>query len=432
MLPQNSCKRARLELPDVGNDGPSQNDLPEDPPVVCSVRSGRPIRLPQYLRIEDYVPHGNMSLDHVPPREPTPPEHEDCYASPTIEETSVADPQPHPLQTSVNKLGVFRRYTHRLSWYPKNDKRLDLVCDLLSTDTPPPPVNREAIHKIMHSTSATFTPFTNFSTALYMAAYFSGFDTKSEAHTTSLAKMMQHPKFQWVELDTFNTHTENICLDKYLKHGTEPFQMENGWQEATVHICLPVEGKLFASEEAAPMLPIHGLYHCQIVNIVRTVCASTATVSFHFTPFTMHWTPDTDKPHKHKQVYADAYMSDSMIQAQTEVDDLPRVEGNTKDCIVLGLMLALDSAQLTSFGSASVWPIYLMFANQPKQERVRLSCHTVHHLAYVLSVSVLIGCPLCLNDGYCSSVETSPADIKRLLRRIRRQAPPLKPTASVS
>jgi hypothetical protein len=45
-----------------------------------------------------------------------------------------------------------------------------------------------------------------------------------------------------------------------------------------------------------------------------------------------------------------------------------------------------DSAQLTSFGSASVWPVYLMFANQSKQERMKPSCHMVHHLAYVPSV----------------------------------------------
>jgi hypothetical protein len=78
-----------------------------------------------------------------------------------------------------------------------------------------------------------------------------------------------------------------------------------------------------------------------------------------------------------------------MIQAQTEVDNLPWVEGDTKEHIMLGLMLASDSAQLTSFRSASVWPIYMMFANQPKQERVRPLCHVVHHLAYMPSVSDL-------------------------------------------
>ena len=76
-----------------------------------------------------------------------------------------------------------------------------------------------------------------------------------------------------------------------------------------------------------------------------------------------------------------------MIQTQTEIDSLPRQEGDTRECIALGIMLALDSTQLTNFGLASVWPVYLMFANQPKKDRVKPSCHTVHHLAYVPSVS---------------------------------------------
>jgi hypothetical protein len=47
MFTQNSCKHAHLNPPDVGNDGPSHSDLPEDTcPVVRSARSGRPIHLP--------------------------------------------------------------------------------------------------------------------------------------------------------------------------------------------------------------------------------------------------------------------------------------------------------------------------------------------------------------------------------------------------
>ena len=89
-----------------------------------------------------------MAICHwltYPPHAPTPPKHEDHYSSPTIEET--VDVQPHPLQTVVNKLGVFRRYTHLLSWNPKTNKRLNLIHDLLSVDTVLP-VNIEAIHKI--------------------------------------------------------------------------------------------------------------------------------------------------------------------------------------------------------------------------------------------------------------------------------------------
>ena len=102
----------------------------------------------------------------------------------------------------------------------------------------------------------------------------------------------------------------------------------------------------------------------------------------------MHWCPDPLNPEKNERIYGDTYMSEVMIKAQLEVDNLPRLEGDTMERVVLGLMLASDCAQLTNFGSASVWPIYLMFANQPKDERGRPSYHAVHHLAYAPSVSL--------------------------------------------
>ena len=98
------------------------------------------------------------------------------------------------------------------------------------------------------------------------------------------------------------------------------------------------------------------------------VCKSKAVETFHFTPYTMHWCPDPLDPDKHKQVYADTYNADVMIQTQTEIDNLPQQEGDTREHIALGIMLASDSTQLTIFGSASVWPVYLMFANQPKKD----------------------------------------------------------------
>ena len=145
----------------------------------------------------------------------------------------------------------------------------------------------------------------------------------------------------------------------------------------------------------------------------------------------MHWCPNPDKPHKLQQVYADTYMLDSIIQVQMAVDALPCVEGDTRECVVLRLMLASDLVQLTRFGSASVWPIYLMFANQPKQERVRPTCHMVHHLAYVPLVSdLIVGCPMCLTNSHCSLVQISTAGINNSPRQTTHQVPTFRLTAS--
>src|SRR6201996_1580983 len=110
-------QRARVEPPDMDVDEPSEEPLP-----THSARSGRTVRMPRCLL--DYVPHGDMSLAHVPPHAPTPPEHDDRSAMPTVNETPTADQRPHPLQTVANKLGAFRRYTHTPSWQTRKEQSL--------------------------------------------------------------------------------------------------------------------------------------------------------------------------------------------------------------------------------------------------------------------------------------------------------------------
>jgi hypothetical protein len=221
-----------------------------------------------------------------------------------------------------------------------------------------------------------------------MAAYFSGSDSKSEEHANMVAKAMEDSRFQLDELHGFSTQRENKHLDNYLLGGAHPFRTQDGWIDSTVDIRLPVEGVQYKSEDHAHTLPIPNLFHRRITDIVRSVCASEKAHSFHFSPYTMYWTPDPDNPDKSERIYGETYSADAMMQAQAEVDSLPRPYGDTTERVALGLMLASDSSQLTNFGSASVWPIYLMFANQSKQERMKPSCHAVHHLTYVPLVSL--------------------------------------------
>ena len=271
-------------------------------------------------RLEDYVPHGDMSLAHVPPRVPTPPERDDRSTSPPTIATPPPDTQHHPFQTRVNKLGVFRRYTHNPTWYPPNEESLALVCDSpslnQSTDQP------EIIHELSSSTqerAAPFAPFTNYSTALFMKAYFSGSDSKSEEHANTLAKVMEDKHFRLEELKGFSAQRENARLDKYIHEGGHPFKTQDGWHEATLDITLPIEGQRFHSEDEAPRLTIPRFFHRRITDIIRSVCASRVAETFHFTPYTMHWAPDPLNPERNERIYGDTYLSGVMVQAQTEV-----------------------------------------------------------------------------------------------------------------
>ena len=339
------------------------------------------------------MPHGDMALSHVPPRAPTPLERDDRTASPLPIASPPPDDQPHPFQTQTNKLGIFRRYTRNPTYHPRDEGRLDLICDFPCSDAPPPIVDPEAIHEVSQPTVEEFEPFSNYTTAVFMAAYFSGSETKSEKHADTLAKAFADPRCKKRELEGFSAQREHKRLDKFLLGPHEeahPFRTQDGWHRRRLDIRLPIEGTIFQSEEDAPTYQSQILFYRNIVDVIRSVCASKSAESFHLTPYTMHWIPDPNTPDKSERLYGEAFTSDAMLVAQADIDNLPRLAGDTRERVALGIMLASDSAQLTSFGTASVWPIYLMFANQPKQERVKPSCHAVHHIVYVPLVSLSI------------------------------------------
>ena len=267
---------------------------------------------------------------------------------------------------------------------------MQFVCDFPTSDTPPT-IIPDAIHELSFDPpepSEPFAPFTNYSAASFMAAYFSGSDSKLEEHANAVAKAMEDSQFQLDELYGFSAQRENKRLDNYLLSGTHPFHTQDGWIDSTVNIRLPVEGVSYKSEDHTHTLLIANLFHHHITDIVWSVCVSDKACLFHFSPYKMYWIPDPNKLDKSERIYGETYSADAMIQAQAEVNSLPRPHGDTTGRIALGLMLSLDSLQLTNFGSASVWPIYLMFANQSKQDHMKPSCHAVHHLAYVPSVSL--------------------------------------------
>jgi hypothetical protein len=352
--------------------------MPTEP--IRSARSARAIRVPR--RLMDFVPHGDMSLSHVP--QPTiPSSAESSPLLPTI--------PPALIETDPNNLGVFRRYPHIPSWYPEAGQSLDSVCDAPALDAPPPPpINPNVIHEIYPGAEPLpHEPFSSRTAAIMMEAYHNGSGQKSAAHLNALAKAMSSdPKFDIHELKNFSAERENGRLDAFLQDETieHPFQKNDGWNEVSVMIRVPVKGHC-CSEEKAPQIDIHGLHHRRLINIITTVYGDKVSKGFHFTPFKQFWIPDDDNPEQCERLYSEIYTSDIAYEYQESVNALPHLEGDDLERVVIPLMFASDSAHLTSFGSASVWPIYVGFGSQTKYDRAKPFAHAMHHLAYVPSVS---------------------------------------------
>jgi hypothetical protein len=74
---------------------------------------------------------------------------------------------------------------------------------------------------------------------------------------------------------------------------------------------------------------------------------------------------------------------DAKIRAQ-EPD--PTVDPSVEVAII-AILLWSDSTHLTSFGTASLWPVYMYVGNLSKYVRGRPNAHAAHHIAYIPSVS---------------------------------------------
>ncbi|KAI0245402.1 hypothetical protein BJV78DRAFT_1277433 [Lactifluus subvellereus] len=211
-----------------------------------------------------------------------------------------------------------------------------------------------------------------------MERYHDGSGKKSAAHLNSMAKAMHDdPAFDLNALANFSAERENALLDAFLKNGSN-----DGWHEASIKIRIPVSGVQFTSESEAPEIQVDGLYYRRLIDIITAIFQDEASKSFHFSPFKQYWIPDDDNP-EYERLYSEMYMSDTALDCQREVEALPHEDGDNLERVIIPLMLASDLAHLTSFGSASVWPIYVRFGNQTKYDRAKPSAHATHHLAYV-------------------------------------------------
>ena len=199
-----------------------------------------------------------------------------------------------------------------------------------------------------------------------MEAYHNGSGQKSAAHLNALVKAMSsNPEFDIHKLRNFSVERENARLDTFFRDESieHPFRTDDGWHEASVTIRVPVKGHRCREEEAT-QINILGLYHRWLMNIITTVFGNEGSKGFHFTPFKQFWIPDDINPGQPERLYSEIYTSDIVHEYQQSLDALPRLEDDDLERIIIPLMFASDATHLTSFGSMTVWPIYIGFGCQ--------------------------------------------------------------------
>jgi hypothetical protein len=162
------------------------------------------------------------------------------------------------------------------------------------------------------------------------------------------------------------------------------------WENPDIEIQVPL-GKIprtrtRGKSKSKPNMPapyhLHTkeFHHKKLVSVMRDMCASEASKTFHWIPHALYWQPSSDVPEV--RVHFETYNSPDLIEEYRKVQALPRAADDVYERVVMPLIPSSDATHLTSFGSAVAWPGYMQCGLQSKYDRGKPSKHAVHHFAH--------------------------------------------------
>jgi len=340
---------------------------------------GRPF-LTQKQRLEAARARANAAQ---PEPEPEP--------EPSVEEWS--DPAASQIVTDPNSFGVFRKYSP-FSVSSHNPKDVDPFSDIPSA-RPGSVASREATAEPIGSDLATSTrnepdplsTLTNPTRDLLLGWWFTEGSRQGIGSLISLIKCLTHPLFKISELVNFNPVS---ALRQFKRTNISPtpgttLAPGDSWKTGTVKIKVPCTG-VKQCEEDAPEFTVDGILYRDAIEVVANELADPDLFdNLHIKPFEEWWKPgEADDP---VRVYSEVYTSDAMLEAERSIQEtLKTTAGPQLETFVASVLLYSDSTHLASFGSASLWPVYLFIGNLSKYDRSKPTSFSAHHIAYLPTV----------------------------------------------
>ena len=233
-----------------------------------------------------------------------------------------------------------------------------------------------------------FLAFSSPTASLLMCWQYLQSTAKSKDELNRLWKYIKDPTFNPQEQLDFSHDRKWKWVGKYLEDDMNPFHAQHGWFCSSFNLLLIKENIWYTSEDdpSIPIITIKNLYHRSIVDIMKSVFSEKVSLTFHMLPFEEFWT--TTNGHN-IWVYSETYMFSHILDTYREINSNLWEDGNNYKQIIAPLMLWSDATQLSHFGDASLWPVYLYFGNQSKYTWGKPTSGTYHHIAYIPSVSVI-------------------------------------------
>ncbi|KAF4615743.1 hypothetical protein D9613_012409 [Agrocybe pediades] len=312
-------------------------------------------------------------------------------------------------QTKPNRFGVYRVYKHgRPSLMPNESRTLNSRA-LIKSQLPA----GGAMQALSDVNSAT-SPFRNKSIELLMSWHYSSSRIKSFGTLNSLVQdVILNPEFNAADLNGFDAAKQASILDNFTPpHPRSVLSPDDGWIESYVPIRLPPPGRGEWGQEAdAPVYNVKGFFYRKPLEVIKAALQEEAAARFNFTPFEEYWKPSADATPE--RIFSEIYNSDAFLQEDAKIRAQPRSDCSL-ETVVVPLVLYSDSTHLASFGTASLWPVYLYLGNQSKYERGKPGAFAAHHLAYIPKLDDMI------QDTYRAIFDGESAT-KEVLTHLRRE-----------
>lgn len=250
---------------------------------------------------------------------------------------------------------------------------------------------------------SSFSPYPNESSFLLGEWYWNGGRQKSQADFRSLLDIVGRPDFCPEDVRCTNWHAIDAKLGENefdeeghttVGDGSEEWLDDSGWRKSSITVSVPFHRR---AKHPGPKDFFAGhLYHRSLVSVIKeTLSDPVESQHFHYEPFALLWEkhPTSDSEDARVRVHGELYTSPIFLEVHRDLQEAPNEPNCTLQKVVVACMFLSDATHLTQFGTAKLWPGYLMFGNYSKYRRCRPSCNLCHHIAYFQGVS-LFGCSL--------------------------------------
>jgi len=309
-----------------------------------------------------------------------------------VEEPS--DPAASQIITDPNSFGVFRKYSP-FSVSSHNPKDTNPFSDIpspqpgsvASHEATTEPIGSDLATSSAHNEPGPLSASTNPTRDLLLGWWFTEGSREGIGGLISLIKCLTHPLFKISELINFNPLSAVRQFERTNTSSTPGTTLMPGdsWKTGAVKIKVPCTG-VKQREEDAPEFTVDGILYRDAVEVITNELTDPDSFdSLHIKPFEEWWKPgEVDDP---VRVYSEVYTSDAMLEAERGIQEtLKTTAGPQLETFVVSVLLYSDSTHLASFGSASLWPVYLFIGNLSKYERAKPTSFSAHHIAYLPTV----------------------------------------------